>query len=47
MAQKLSNLPVGAKVKDNLSKYNGKPIILEDCRQKSQWLPFKFGNFNY
>ena len=27
MAQKLSNLPVGAKVKDNLSKYNGKPII--------------------
>ncbi len=27
MAQKISNLPVGAKVKDNLSKYNGKPII--------------------
>lgn len=27
MAQKLSNLPVGAKVKDNLSKYNGKPIV--------------------
>lgn len=27
MAQKLSNLSVGAKVKDNLSKYNGKPII--------------------
>lgn len=27
MAQKLSNLPVGTKVKDNLSKYNGKPVI--------------------
>lgn len=27
MAQKISNLPVGAKVKDNLSKYNGKPVI--------------------
>lgn len=27
MAQKLSNLPVGAKIKDNLSKYNGKPIV--------------------
>ena len=27
MAQKISNLPVGTKVKDNLSKYNGKPVI--------------------
>lgn len=27
MAQKISSLPVGAKVKDNLSKYNGKPVI--------------------
>lgn len=27
MAQKISNLPVGAKVKDTLTKYNGQPIV--------------------
>ncbi|MBS6063691.1 MAG: fibronectin type III domain-containing protein [Peptostreptococcaceae bacterium] len=29
MAQKLINLPVGAKVKDNLSKYNGQPVVFK------------------